>query len=105
MRKILVVLVLLQVFSHAEELNNNKIRELIESSPEANEPQNKNLKNTLKNQKSPVNFKEQNTTNITNSQTDQNEAKVFVREYVLHIDNKDLTFKKLRISEKKFKMQ
>lgn len=59
MRKILVVLVLLQVFSHAEELNNNKIRELIESSPEANEPQNKNLKNTLKNQKSPVNFKEQ----------------------------------------------
>ncbi|EEU7479460.1 hypothetical protein HEG34_001663, partial [Campylobacter jejuni] len=79
---------------------NNKIRELIESSPEANEPQNKNLKNTLKNQKSPVNFKEQNTTNITNSQTDQNEAKVFVREYVLHIDNKDLTFKKLRISEK-----
>ncbi|HEF1709449.1 TPA: hypothetical protein R8U25_000302 [Campylobacter jejuni] len=49
MRKILVVLVLLQVFSHAEELNNNKIRELIESSPEANEPQNKNLKNTLKN--------------------------------------------------------
>ncbi|ECH5026813.1 ShlB/FhaC/HecB family hemolysin secretion/activation protein [Campylobacter jejuni] len=100
MRKILVVLVLLQVFSHAEELNNNKIRELIESSPEANEPQNKNLKNTLKNQKSPVNFKEQNTTNITNSQTDQNEAKVFVREYVLHIDNKDLTFKKLRISEK-----
>lgn len=100
MRKILVVLVLLQVFSHAEELNNNKIRELIESSPEANEPQNKNLKNTLKNQKSPVNFKEQNTTNITNSQTDQNEAKVFIREYVLHIDNKDLTFKKLRISEK-----
>lgn len=48
---------------------------------------------------------DKNTTNITNSQTDQNEAKVFVREYVLHIDNKDLTFKKLRISEKKFKMQ
>ncbi|HIC7053500.1 TPA: hypothetical protein ACW5E2_001611 [Campylobacter jejuni] len=42
MRKILVVLVLLQVFSHAEELNNNKIRELIESSSEANGPQNKN---------------------------------------------------------------
>ncbi|ENU5562059.1 hypothetical protein ACN6SR_000367 [Campylobacter jejuni] len=54
----------------------------------------------MKNQKSPVNFKEQNTTNIANLQTDQNEAKVFVREYVLHIDNKDLTFKKLRISEK-----
>ncbi|ENU5878615.1 hypothetical protein [Campylobacter jejuni] len=43
MRKILVVLILLQVFSHAEELNNNnKIRELIESSSEANGPQNKN---------------------------------------------------------------
>lgn len=26
MRKILVVLILLQVFSHAEELNNNKIK-------------------------------------------------------------------------------
>lgn len=36
-------LILLQVFSHAEELNNNnKIRELIESSSEANGPQNKN---------------------------------------------------------------
>lgn len=32
---------MLQVFSHAEELN-NKIRELIESSSEANGPQNKN---------------------------------------------------------------
>ena len=58
------------------------------------------IKKYIKNQKSPVNFKEQNTTNIANLQTDQNEAKVFVREYVLHIDNKDLTFKKLRISEK-----
>lgn len=56
MRKILVVSVLLQVFSHAEELNNNKIRELIESSPEANEPQNKNLKNTLKKSKKPCKF-------------------------------------------------
>ncbi len=35
-------LILLQVFSHAEELNNNKIRELIESFSEANGPQNKN---------------------------------------------------------------
>ncbi|APA79167.1 hypothetical protein cje11_08429 [Campylobacter jejuni subsp. jejuni 60004] len=35
-------LILLQVFSHAEELNNNKIRELIESSSEANGLQNKN---------------------------------------------------------------
>ena len=58
------------------------------------------IKKYINNQKSPVNFKEQNTTNIANLQTDQNEAKVFVREYVLHIDNKDLTFKKLRISEK-----
>lgn len=35
-------LILLQVFSHAEELNNNKIRELIESSSKANGLQNKN---------------------------------------------------------------
>ncbi|MCW1700701.1 hypothetical protein OLU50_06260 [Campylobacter jejuni] len=56
MRKILVVLVLLQVFSHAEELNNNKIRELIESSPEANEPQNKNLKKYIKKSKKPCKF-------------------------------------------------
>ncbi|MCW1695425.1 hypothetical protein OLT92_07955 [Campylobacter jejuni] len=56
MRKILVVLVLLQVFSHAEELNNNKIRELIESSPEANEPQNKKFKKYIKKSKKPCKF-------------------------------------------------
>lgn len=59
------------------------------------------IKKYIKKSKKPCKiFKEQNTTNIANLQTDQNEAKVFVREYVLHIDNKDLTFKKLRISEK-----
>ncbi|WP_139453034.1 ShlB/FhaC/HecB family hemolysin secretion/activation protein [Campylobacter armoricus] len=91
----LISLIMAQTLLWAES-DTTKIRKMIELSPRSNNPQVKNLSNSLKNKEQAVEYKAKK----DDIKNDQSQGSVsYIKDFILHIDNEGETFEKLKINK------